>query len=346
MKAYQVTGKAKGEYIEVPIPVPGNDEVLVRIHYCGICGTDYALYSGNNSFVENGQVTYPIRIGHEWSGIVEAVGKDVNHVKPGDSVVGDNGVSCGHCSLCLAGRYYECEQLKCVGTIDPCYPGTFAEYFIVPKWHVYKIADSISLQNAALCEPLSVSYGGIRKMNINSDSIVAVIGTGCIGMGAAALAKQKGAGQVYLIGRNSYKLERAQQLEITGVIDSSKIDPKDELLRLTGGRYADFVIECSGNPKTISQSISLAAVRGTIALVGFYEKPIDGLNIDSLVLKELKLFGVVGEYGNIEAVSKIMAENDLHLGGIITDVITFDELDDALKEEDHSRIIKTMVKII
>lgn len=345
MKTFQTTAPGEGGYFDVPVPVLAADEVLVKVSYCGICGTDYALYSGNSSFVENGQVTYPIRLGHEWSGVVESVGSGVTKVKAGDPVVGDNFVSCNECPACLKGDYNNCTGRHNVGTIDLCWPGSFAEYYMVPERHVYKLAEGISLKEAALCEPLSVAYGGVRKMDMNEDSVVVVIGTGSIGMAAAALSRWKGAGQVYLIGRNSFKLEIAKSLGITGVINSKECDPVEELKRLTGGRLADYIIECSGNPSTVQQSLDLATRKGKIALVGFYESRLSGLEIDTLVSKEITLIGIMGEYGNLEAVANIMSEYDLKLSSVITEVVPFDKLKEAIVAEDKSRVIKTMVKM-
>ena len=344
MKTYQAIAPGQGAFVEVPTPVPQDDQVLVQIRYCGVCGTDYALHSGNSSFIQNGLATYPIRLGHEWSGVVAAVGPSVTDLQVGDAVVGDNYVSCGVCPACQKQDYNFCAGRNHVGTIDPCWPGAFAEYFVAPRRHVYPLAETVSLKEAALCEPLSVAYGGIKKMNITAESVVVVIGTGSIGMAAATLARYRGAGQVYMVGRNKEKLEVAKTLGITGVINVKETDLQQELLRLTGGRHADFVLECSGAPTTIQQSLDIAAQKATIALVGFYEKEISGLNIDTLVSKELTLVGIMGEYGNLEAVSRIMAEFDLRLEGVITDTVSFSDMPAAMNPADPHRVIKTIVQ--
>ncbi len=345
MKTYQAIAPGKGAFCDCPTPTPTGDQVLARVCYCGICGTDYALFSGNSSFIRNRQATYPIRLGHEWSGVVAAVGPAVTRLRVGDRVVGDNYVSCGECPACLRKDYNFCTGRHHVGTIDPCWPGAFAEYFLAPERHVYRLGDNISLREAALCEPLSVAWGGVKKMNVTGDSVVAVIGTGSIGMAAAALARYRGAGSVYLIGRNRWKLERALQLGITGTICSEDGDAEAQLLALTGGRHADFVVECSGNPDTVSEALSLTAQKATVALIGFYEKKLDGLDIDRLVSHEVTLVGIMGEYGNLEAVSKIMAETDLHLSGLITDEVAFADCDAAFHPADRRRVIKTLVTI-
>lgn len=145
MKVLLNYGKYKGEIVELPIPKIKDDEVLVKISYCGICGTDQDLFSSNCSFAEDGLVTYPVRLGHEWSGVVEEVGSKVTEFKKGDKVVGDNAVACGACPACQKGNYENCEHMLNVGTIDPVYDGAFCEYYVVPARHLHKIPEGISL---------------------------------------------------------------------------------------------------------------------------------------------------------------------------------------------------------
>ncbi|MEA4824769.1 MAG: alcohol dehydrogenase catalytic domain-containing protein [Clostridiaceae bacterium] len=346
MKVFQALNCGKGGFTELPVPHIENDQLLIKVAYCGICGTDYALFSGNSSFIKNGLATYPIRLGHEWSGIVAKIGNAVFDFKIGDRVVGDNYVSCGQCDNCLNSDYNNCTRRCHVGTIDPCWPGAFAEYIVMPCRHVYHIGNTLPLMEAALCEPLSIAYGGIKKMNITGESIVAVIGTGCIGMSAAALAKYRGAGQVYLIGRNPYKLDMARRLGITNVIDIRQGPAEEQLMKLTSGKKADFVLECSGSPSSVMQSIRIAEQKGKIALIGFYEQTLDGIDIDLLVSKELSVVGIMGEYGNVSESLKIMQNTDLHLSHLITSVVDFDECAPAFAPADHKSIIKTMVRML
>ena len=344
MKTYQAVKPGKGSYIEVETPVPKDDEILVKVRYCGVCGTDYALFSGNSSFVRNNQADYPMRLGHEWSGIVAAVGPKVTKVRVGDPVVGDNYVSCGVCPACQKGDYNGCTGRHHVGTINPRWPGAFAEYYLAPERHIYRLADHVSLKQAALCEPLSVAWGGVKKMDIKEDSVVAVIGTGSIGMAAAALAKYKGSKHVYLVGRNEMKLNVAKSLDIAGTINTSQVCPEEELKRLTGGKLADFVLECSGAPAAIAQSLNVSAQNALIAVIGFYEKKLPDFDIDQLVSKQIQLIGIMGEYGNLEAVANIMTNYDLKLDTIITGNMDFyKDMDRALAPEDPHKVIKTMV---
>jgi 2-desacetyl-2-hydroxyethyl bacteriochlorophyllide A dehydrogenase len=346
MNALIVSGPGRAEIAEVDRPAPGPGQVLVRVKYCGICGTDYAIFSGGSSFVKNGQITYPIRIGHEWSGVVEKAGDGVTAFKPGDPVVGDDFVSCGECPACARGEYNDCENKFNVGTIHP-WDGAFADFVVFPERHLYRVSDGISLELAALCEPLSIAYGAVRRLNIRQSTTVAVIGTGSIGMCAAALALQQGAGQVLLVGRNPLKLDIALRLGVTGAINIRETDAAEEILRRTGGKGADCVIECSGAETSLADAIEYAAVRAKVMMVGFFEQKIGNFDMDKAIFKELTLTGIMGEYGNTEAVLKIMAQSDLRLEPIITDCVPFSEVTNALAAEAAHRhaTVKTIVRM-
>lgn len=344
MKAFQAVAPKQGAFIDVQTPTPVGDQVLVKVCFCGVCGTDYDLFSGESNFVKNKQATYPIRLGHEWSGVVAAVGAEVTKLKVGDRVVGDNYVTCGKCAACLRGDYNNCTGRMHVGTIDPCWPGAFAEYFLVPQRHVYRLADHVSLREAALCEPLSVAYGGTKKMNITPDSVVAVIGTGPIALSAAALAKNQGA-QVFVIGRNAKKLAIAEKLGVTGTLNIREGDPATMLSERTGGRLANYILECSGSPVMVNEVIRIADHKAVAALIGFYNSMPEGVDFSMMVAKEMKLIGIMGEYGNLEAVAALMAQKDLKLAEMITGDMPFEQCNEALAPEDHSGVIKTMIHI-
>ena len=344
MKAFVSEGYGVGKIVEIPVPEVGEDRVLVKVFYCGICGTDQDLFSSDCSFAEDGLVTYPIRPGHEWSGIVEKVGSNVTKFKKGDRVVGDNGVSCEKCENCKQGRFSECKRTFNVGTIDPIYDGAFAEYFVIPERHLHKIPDSFSLKEASLMEPFSIAYGGIKKMNIQSTSTVAIIGTGCIGMAAVVLAKCLGAKEVIMIGRNPKKLEVAKALGAR-IINTRECDVVASVKEITEGNGADFVIECSGARETFKQSVDIAAYRATVSLIGFYANREDGVNVDSIVSKALTMYGIMGTLGDMAEVIGFLKNYSPDLKPIITDELPFDDCIKGFYRKNYPDSIKTTVII-
>lgn len=346
MKAYVVHAPNQGSFDDVPVPEIKENQVLIAIKYIGICGTDFVIYDGSSSFVKNGQIEYPIRMGHEWSGVVEKVGKNVTKFQKGDRVIGDNFVACEECEPCLRRDYNNCTNRYNVGTIH-AWDGGFADYMVMPEHHVYKVADHVSLKVAALGEPLSVSYGAIKKLDIVPESTVAVFGTGSIGMSAAALALHKGSKNVYMIGRNAYKLEIAKKVGVTGVINVKEENLKEAARCATGGAGFQYVVECSGVPENIQNAIDIIGQKGKLMLVGFYEQEINGIDIDKAVSKEISITGIMGEYGNLEAVNKIITEHDLHLESIITEDVNFNNINQAFldRTKKKDKCIKTMVSM-
>jgi len=180
MKVLTVTAPYKAEFSEIEKPIPVGKMMLVKVKRTGVCATDISIFTGESSFVKNGQITYPVRFGHEWSGIVESVGEDVKNFKVGDRVFSDSGISCGECDNCKAGRYDKCKFIRSVGTIN-AWDGPFAEYMLIPEFNAYKVPDNVSYDEAALIEPTAISYDAFSGFEIKPDMTVAVIGVGAIG---------------------------------------------------------------------------------------------------------------------------------------------------------------------
>ncbi len=344
MKVFLSEGYGKGSIVNMPVPEVADDTVLVKVCYCGICGTDQDLFSSQCSFAENGQVTYPVRPGHEWSGIVEEVGKGVTEFKKGDKVVGDNAITCGVCEACKKGDYPSCSHMLNVGTIDPVYDGAFSEYYIIPKHHLHKVPDGISLKAASLAEPLSVAYGGIKRMNITDKSVVVIIGTGCIGMSAIVLAKSLGAKKVIMVGRNDAKLVVAEELGAE-IVNTRQCDPVEKIKELTNGNGADFVLECSGAKGTFEQAINIAAFRATVALIGFYAEKEYEINVDTMVSKALAIYGVMGAMGDMAGALEILEKYKPNLLPIVTDELSFDDCLKGFDRKNYPNAIKITVNI-
>ena len=323
MKAITVYGPGDMRIEDVPLRPLKKDEVLVRVAWTGICATDLSIYTGESSFIKSG---------HEWSGIVEEVGESVTKFKKGDRVITDNGVSCGECDNCRCGDRFACTEIMSVGTIN-CWDGCYAEYMYMPECHTYPLADSVSLEEAALAEPLSIALGAVKKYEIRPETTVAVIGTGSIALGAAALASVKGAKQVVVIGA-------------THIINSTRENAQERLREITGGKGADFVIEASGGPTTVEDAMRLAVRRGTVALLAFYERTLDAFPIDTLVSKELTVKGVMGGFGLVPEAAEYLAKG-LPVEGMVTHRIEFSEVPAffARAAETGGERIKALVRI-
>ena len=221
MKAARLFAPRDLRVISMPVPEIGPNDVLCKVRRACICGTDLAIYSGDCSFVRNGDVDFPMTQGHEWSGVVAAVGDAVTGFKPGDRIVSDNSVACGKCPACLCGDIPKCRNVRPLGTVH-AWDGAFAEYLVMPERNVFHLADSISFDEGALMEPATIAYAGIRSAEVKPGDMVLVNGSGSIGIIAVRLAKLAGASKVFVTGRTPFKLAKAKEFGADVTIDTTK----------------------------------------------------------------------------------------------------------------------------
>ncbi|MBQ3575736.1 MAG: alcohol dehydrogenase catalytic domain-containing protein, partial [Clostridia bacterium] len=288
------------------------DEVLVQVAYCGICATDYDNFRGETSFAKNGDLKYPLRFGHEWSGVVREVGCDVKDFAPGDKVIGDGKVTCTVCENCRAGRWYDCLNIRAVGTVKNHWPGGMAEYILMPARNVFKVADHVSLKEAALCEPVTIAMNGMRETDLTGKTVL-VIGSGPIGMGGVTAAKVMGAKRIICAARKQNKLQRAMEMGATDVINTAETNIYEELLKITGGRKADFVLETSGCAEYVEHMLDLVINMGTMSLVGFYDRPLSGFNLDNFAFAKVTLRGSSGAREYTPIVLGLLNEGKIRL---------------------------------
>ena len=198
--------------IEMERPVPGPGEILAKVAHCGICATDVAIADGTLTLGDGMDPIYPVRIGHEWSGVVVETGEGTWRLKPGDRVISDTGYSCGECEACLNGEYQSCENGRAVGTTGNCWPGAFAEYMLMPERLTFRVPDNVPLDEAALVEPSSIGLYGLLRAHIGPGMNLLVVGTGPIGLGGMACAKGMGIGKTILAGRKEKKLAIGKEM--------------------------------------------------------------------------------------------------------------------------------------
>ncbi len=346
MKSIYIEKPGTVRLAEIPDPPMEPRDVHVRVRYCGICGTDLGILSGDMGFVRSGLIRYPARIGHEWSGIVERVGPAVTMVRPGDRVIGDNSISCGECEHCRRGDYLKCTHRRgSVGTIR-CWPGAFAEYMRMPEWHLHVLPDNISMEEAALTEPCTIAYNAVLMCRITGGETVLVLGTGAIGLAAVTIAKVFGAGKVIAVGRQEGKLAIAERMGADVVINSVKEDVLPAVLRETDGKGADCAVECSGAIGFVGQASELIAGKGIFALAGFYETTLDRFPIDDFVVKAQTLCGTIGHPGVLDAVVRLISERKLDVKPLITGVVPMEKGVEAFYEAaaGSSGRIKTLIE--
>lgn len=343
MRAITVYGPNDARMENVPKPKAYDNMLVIKVMRTGVCGTDLSIYSGESSFVKSGEIKYPCRFGHEWAGVVESVGENVKDFKAGDRVYADNFTTCGKCPACAKKDYMNCPNLRSVGTVD-CWDGCFAEYMLMPEHHVYHLPDEISMDVGALIEPASIAYDAFKGVKLTKNDTAVVFGTGAIGLVAVWLAKYYGAGKAILVGRNDCKLQRGIQVGADYTINSVKENPVEKIKEFTGGEGASFYVETAGSAQCLVQCIESVKRYGRISVISFYEKLLDNIPMDKLVLGCNSLVGAAGCYGNAQAVCEIMQKNPVSLDPIVTHHIPFD---DCLKVFiDEKKYKNTKIKIM
>ena len=344
MKAITVYGPRDARMETVPKPEATGDMVVAKVCRTGVCATDQSIYTGESSFVRSGEIKYPCRFGHEWAGIVEAVGPDVKRFKVGDRVYADNFVTCGVCEACKRKDYANCRATRSVGTVNT-WDGCYAEYMQMPERHVYPLPDELSMDEGALIEPASIAYDAFRGVNLTQNDTAVIFGTGAIGMVAVWLAKYYGAGEVILVGRTDEKLKIALQIGADHVINGKNEDAVAKIKELSlGKKGANLVVETSGSASALRDSIACAARYSRISVVSFYEKNVDDLPIDKLVQEHISMIGAAGRAGNSPAVCEIMRKNPVKLTPVFTQHIPFQNALDIF--ENAQTYHKTKIKAI
>lgn len=324
MKAAIMAGVNQMDVREVPIPELEDDQLLIRIAYCGICATDYDNFTGTSSFAKEGRIQFPLRWGHEWSGRVCAVGRNVTKFRVGDRVVSESKITCGTCEACKAGRWYDCANKRTIGTVGNAWPGGMAEYMIMPERNTLRVCENISFQQAAALEAASIAMNGLRGLPLRGGCVL-IVGSGPIGLSAIPLAHAMGAKTVIIAARKEAKLDIAARMGADHTINTTETDLCGELARLTGGRLADVVLETSGDASFVENMVKLVRAGGSFSSISFYSRYISGFNMDDVVFNKISIYGRCGSHDCTGPLLEMMRDGLVNIDPIITSVIDFYE---------------------
>jgi len=329
MKAARFMAVEEIEIGEIPAPTPKDDEVLAKIAYAGYCGTDMDLLDGSMVHIRNGNTKYPLVPGHEWSGTVVAVGKNVHRFAVGDRITADVSLGCGCCDYCHHGRYNLCPDREVIGSYRNR-QGAFAEYIAVPERHTYKIPENVSLEEAALAEPAATAAYAVRRSNIQMGDRVLVIGDGPIGQLAAQLAWIEGAAQVIVAGSWDEKLAIAKQCGATDTINYHTTDVAAKAIALTGGAGPNVIIESSGNQKALAQAIQALKPGGTLSLISWYQDTQVPLPVNGMIAKDCTVVCSLASPNSFLPVLEYMSAGRLNVKPLITHVKPLEELQEVV----------------
>ncbi|ABR73539.1 galactonate oxidoreductase [Actinobacillus succinogenes] len=313
-------------------PQPKENEVQLKIAAIGICGTDIHAYAGNQPFFE-----YPRVLGHEASGVITDLGKNVDKFKVGQRVALIPYVSCGKCGACLSGKTNCCEKISVIGVHQD---GAFSEYLVAPAQNILPVSDNVNDVTAALIEPYAISAHAVRRAQINVGDDVLVVGAGPIGLGAAAIAHADGANVV--IADTSE--ERRKHIQAN--IPVPTLDPINEKVEdYFNGRLPEIVIDATGNQRAMNNAVNLIRHGGRIVFVGLHKGSIEFSDPD-FHKKETTLMGSRNAtLEDFEKVQRLMAEGKIAANMMLTHTFKYDGLADIYEEEitKNKSLIKSVI---
>lgn len=332
MYALQLTGPNKYEYLEMDRPIPNEFEVLIKVHRVGICGTDIEMLHGTMPYFEMGWTSYPVILGHEWSGTIVEVGSAVSTLVPGDRITGDVSIGCGQCQSCMEGLYSLCDQRQEVG-LSRGKQGGFAQYMTMPAKHCYKLPENVSLDDGSLVEPTATVVRAIRKAHLHVGSSVYIAGDGPIGLLALQAAQAMGASQVFLGGTDPEKLAMAKKLGATHTINVLTENVREKVMDLTQGRGSPLSVEASGAGAALNQCIEVTRMGGKVSVIGVYDKPIEKMNMGLVVVKDLDLCCSVASPNAFRHTLDMMNVGKIKVAPLVSDVFDLADAGSAFEKQ-------------
>ena len=321
MKALLLSEYNRLEMVDVPMPRPGPDEVLVRVEACGICGSDVHGYDGGS-----GRRIPPIVMGHEAAGTVVSSGSTASELANGQRVTFDSTIYCGECEYCRKGQVNLCNNRQVLGVSTPDFrrSGAFAEYVTVPKRLVYPFPDSLSFEHAAMVEPLAVAVHAVDLSGVVQGSAAVVVGAGTIGLLVLQAARLAGCAAVYVVDVDASRLALATELGATQTFNAKTTDVVSEIKDLTHGIGVDVALEAVGSTATIRTAVESVRKGGTVTLIGNVV-PTAEIPLQAVVSRELRLQGSAASAGEYPRCIDMLASGQVNVKPLISVVAPLGE---------------------
>ncbi len=335
MKAFAITAKKSIQKIEKEEPVLDSNEILLEVHYIGLCGSDLSAYRGLMPLV-----TLPRIPGHEISGIIIDKGKQVpDSFKIGDKATVSPYTNCGICPACHAGRINTCEFNQTLGVQRD---GALTKKIRIPYDKIFSNG-KLSLQELVLVEPMSVGYHGANRGEVKETDTTLLIGCGTIGIGALCSAVRKGA-TVIALDIDDTKLEIAKKFGATYIINSKKENALNRIMKLTRNEGVNVVIEAAGNPATFVLALEAVSFAGRIISIGYSKEEVH-FNSQLIVRKELNIYGSRNALRVFPSVIQMFERKEKPYLNLITKIFPFDQVPEAFKFWDENPGVVTKILI-
>ncbi len=342
MKAMKLTGLRQMEMQEVPMPIITKPtDVLIKMARVGICGSDVHYFAEGG--IGSQRVQYPWAVGHEGGGVVQEVGSAVTRVKPGDRIAFDPAQPCGECDQCLAGRPHTCRALNflaCPGQVEGC----LTEYLVMPEGSCYPIPDSMTFDEAAIVEPLSIGVYAVALSVPMPGATVGILGAGPIGLSVLLPAKAQGAKHVYMTDKIDARLQTATRAGADWV---GNPNTEDVVAAVTQREpeLLDVVFECSGKQDAIEQGVELLKPGGKLLLIGIPSENRISFDISLLRRKEICIQNVRRQNNCVQRSIDMIANKEIDVNVMVTHHVPFAQTKEAydMVADYQDGVVKAMV---
>jgi len=302
---------------------PGRGEVIIAVERAGICGSDVSEFLDGPHAIPMDRPhpltgrKAPLILGHEYSGVVVAVGDGVDGIKEGDRVCGDATLRCNECFWCKKGEYNLCKYGAAIGLHTD---GAFAEFLTVPAYTIVHLPDEITFEEGAMVEPLAVGLHAIKKGSLVPGEEVVIFGFGMIGAAIALFAKASGAAGIYIVEPNESRRRAAEELGVDGCYDAISERSRREIYERTGKIGPDVVFDCTGRTEAFHEIVEYARRGGRVVIAGIGHSKAE-LDTRRVVYYERMIIGAIGYQYDLPLVVKMMAKSMIDVKKFIGDVI-------------------------
>ncbi|KPK75677.1 MAG: hypothetical protein AMJ79_10300 [Phycisphaerae bacterium SM23_30] len=320
-------GRGNIELREVPAPRVGDDEVQIRVEAVGICGSDLHIYTWDIGI----PTQVPFIIGHEFSGVIAEVGRNVTGLQKGDRVTAENSRTvCGRCRYCMTGSYNLCRERKATGY---AFDGAYAEYCVVPQERVHLLPDNVDFITAALSDPSACVYHAVQELTtVNAGDVVLITGAGAMGLFSVQYVKANG-GVVIITGlaKDKKRLKLAKELGADFIVDVSNDNLSEVVNEITGGGGVDIVLECSGAEAAAQESLEMLRRQGKYTQIGIFGRPIE-FDLDKVLYGEIRLIGSFSQKFTAwrEAI-KLFSQGKIRARPLVTDILPLERWEEGFQ---------------
>ena len=306
-----------------PLPEPDDSQVLIKMEFCGVCGSDVHFYREGK--VGDTPAPKDFILGHEAAGTIIKAGKNVSGLNPGDRVALEPGYTCGKCEFCKTGRYNLCPDVQFFAA--PPVSGALQEYVVHPADMCFKLPDNVSTEEGALVEPLAVGMHAAAQAGVTLGSSVLILGGGCIGLVTLLAAKARGASNIVVVDLFQKRLDMAREMGATAVINAESEDVAARVKEVFGDLGADIVFETAGAISTIQQTPYYVKPGGTVCRVGMAAESMVNYNFNQIMMKEVTIKSVFRYRNLYPAAIAAIASGAVNVEQIVTHRFKFEDSD-------------------